>query len=63
MTDYWDSRTAWYGGKYRARPVVGGVWAPVAVKMFENLPVFPHEAPMAAAFERGHAKANSEKNY
>lgn len=62
MTDYWDSRTAWYGGKYRARPVVGGVWAPVAVKMFENLPVFPHEAPMAAAFERGHAKANSEKN-
>ena len=57
MTDYWDSKTASYGGKYRARPVVGGIWAPVVVQLFDKLPVFPHEAPMAAAFERGHAKA------
>lgn len=57
QTDYWDSRTAFYGGKYRARPVVGGVWAAVAVSVFDALPPMPHEAPMAAAFERGHARA------
>lgn len=57
MTDYWDLKTAFYGGKYRARPVVGGIWAPVVVQLFDKLPVLPHEAPMAAAFERGHAKA------
>ena len=56
MTDYYDSRTAWYGGKYRARPVLGGVWAAAAVTVFDALPPFPHEAPMAAAFERGHAR-------
>lgn len=59
MTDFWDSRTAYYGGKYRARPVVGGVWAPAAVSIFDALPPFPHEAPMAAAFERGRARARA----
>ena len=59
MTDFWDSRTALYNGKYRARPVVGGVWAPAAVRVFDALPAFPHEAPMAAAFERGHARARA----
>lgn len=56
-TDYWDSRTASYGGKYRARPVMGGVFAPVAVNIFDAMPTFPHEAPMSAAFERGRARA------
>jgi hypothetical protein len=60
MTDYWDSKTASYGGKYRARPVVGGIFSPVAVTLFEQLPVFPHEPLMAAAFERGHEKARTK---
>jgi hypothetical protein len=59
MTDYFDSRTAFYGGKYRARPVLGGVWAAAAVAMFDALPQFPFEAQMAAAFERGHARARN----
>ena len=60
MTDYFDSRTAFYGGKYRARPVLGGVWAAAAVTLFDALPPFPHEPLMAAAFERGHARADAE---
>ena len=56
MTDYFDSRTAFYGGKYRARPVLGGVWAAAAVAAFDALPPFPFDAQMAAAFERGHAR-------
>jgi hypothetical protein len=32
------------------------VWAAAAVSVFDALPPFPHEAPMAAAFERGHAR-------
>jgi Domain of unknown function (DUF1793) len=57
MTDFWDSNSAYYGGKYRARPVTGGVWAALAVTKLDALPPFPHEAPMAAAFARGHARA------
>ena len=59
MTDYFDSRTAFYGGKYRARPVLGGVWAAAAVAAFDALPPFPFDAQMAAAFERGHARAQT----
>jgi hypothetical protein len=60
MTDFWDVRTAAYGGKYRARPVLGAAFAPAAVAAFDALPAMPHEAPMAAAFDAGHARAAAE---
>jgi hypothetical protein len=62
MTDYFDARTAAHSGKYRGRPVLGGVWAAAAVAAFDALPPLPHEAPMAAAFARGHARAAAGVN-
>ena len=60
MTDYFDSQTAAYGGKYRARPTQGGVFAPLALRDLAALPAMPHEGPMAAAFEAGRARERAQ---
>jgi hypothetical protein len=60
MTDFFDSMTAFYGGKYRARPTQGGVFAPLALRDLAALPAMPHEGPMAAAFEAGRARERAQ---
>jgi hypothetical protein len=60
MTDFWSTHDASYGGKYRARPVLGATFAPLLVVELAALPPMPHEAPMAAAFAQGHQRAARE---
>ena len=60
MTDFWSIADASYGGKYRARPVLGGTFAPLIVTTLAKLPPMAHEQPMAAAFAKGHAQAFAE---